>query len=184
MSYNPYSNEPFSNELLVEYADFPLEYSAEFRTRLIQMINDMCISINAKESGFYSDEITITGSKVLPTYSNQLQGNRSVYTRSVRRKCIFTEALPNSSAKSVAHNIEFPKTSVGWRLWGCASQIDGNEDLQGFLQMPYAHPTPANCIALYCNRNNVIITTGSDRTNFNFSFVVIEYAIAPDTEDR
>lgn len=184
MSYDPFVNVPYSNELLVEYADFPLEYSSEFRTKLIQMINDMCISINAKESGFYSDEITITGAKVLPTYSNQLQGNRSVYYRSVRRKCIFTERLPNSSSKQVAHNIQFPKTSVGWRLWGCASQIDNNEELQGFLELPYGHPTAANAIALYCDRQNVHITTGIDRTNFNFSFVVIEYAVAPDTEDR
>lgn len=182
MSYNPYSSNPRANELLYEYADFPREFSEEFRTRMIQVINDMCISINSKESGWYSDESTITGEKVLPTYSKNLEGAQSVYYRTVRRKCIFTQALPNSSAKSIAHNIQFPKKSVGWRLWGCASQIDGNEELQGFLQIPYAHPTPANCIALYCDRQNIIITTGTNRTNFNFSFAVVEYAVAPDTE--
>lgn len=182
MSYNPYSSNPRANELLYEYADFPREFSEEFRTRMIQVINDMCISINSKESGWYSDESTITGEKVLPTYSKNLEGAQSVYYRTVRRKVIYTGALPNSSANSIAHNIQFPKKSVGWRLWGCASQIDGNEELQGFLEIPYAHPTPANCIALYCDRQNIIITTGTNRTNFNFSFVVVEYAVAPDTE--
>lgn len=182
MSYNPYSSNPRANELLYEYADFPREFSEEFRTRMIQVINDMCISINSKESGWYSDESTITGEKVLPTYSKNLEGAQSVYYRTVRRKVIYTGALPNSSTKSIAHNIEFPKKSVGWRLWGCASQINENEELQGFLQIPYAHPTPANCIALYCDRQNIIITTGTNRTNFNFSFVVVEYAVAPDTE--
>lgn len=184
MSYSPYSNTPFSNELLVEYADFPLEFSSEFRTRLIQMINDMCISINAKESGFYTDEITITGAKVLTTYSDQLQGNRSVYHRSVRRKCIFTGALPNSGMKTVKHNIQFPKTSVGWRIWGCASIIDNDENLKAFFQMPLGSPNVSSSVELYCTDNDVVIITGTNRTNFNFSFVVIEYAVAPDTENR
>lgn len=184
MSYNPYSSNPRGNELLYEYADFPSEFSEEFRTRMIQVINDMCISINSKESGWYSDESTITGEKVLPTYSKDLEGAQSVYYRTVRRKVIFTGALPNSSAKSIPHYIQFEKKSVGWRLWGCASQIGSDESLNGFLQMPYAHPTPANCIALFSDPNNVIITTGTNRTSFNFSFVVVEYAVAPETESN
>lgn len=182
MSYNPYSSNPRANELLYEYADFPREFSEEFRTRMIQVINDMCISINSKESGWYSDESTITGEKVLPTYSKNLEGSQSVYYRTVRRKCIFTGSLPNNSTKSIPHSIQFPKKSVGWRIWGCASEIDGNEELQRFIHLPHAHPSALNAIAISCNRNNIDITTGTNRTNFNFSFVVVEYAVAPDTE--
>lgn len=182
MSYNPYSSNPRANELLYEYADFPREFSEEFRTRMIQVINDMCISINSKESGWYSDESTITGEKVLPTYSKNLEGSQSVYYRTVRRKLIYTGALPNNGTKQIAHNIQFPKKSVGWRIWGCASIIDGDENLRAFFQMPLGSPNQSSNVELYATENHVVIVTGTDRTNFNFSFVVVEYAVAPDTE--
>lgn len=181
MTSDPFSNHPQPNELLLEYQDFPKEYNEQFRVQLIQMINDICIAINSKESGFYSDETTLTSEKVLPTYCNDLTGAVSVYHRTVRRKVIFSETLPNSSAKVIPHNIVYPNGSVGWRLWGGASILDGDKNLNGFLQLPYAHPTPANCISLFSDRNNIIITTGVNRTNFNFSFVVIEYAVPPYT---
>lgn len=181
MSYDPFSNHPQPNELLLEYEDFPKEYNEQFRVQLIQMINDMCISINSKESGFYSDETTITSEKVLPTYCDDLAGAINVYHRTVRRKVLFTETLPNNSAKVIAHNIQYPTGSVGWRLWGGASILDGNKNLKGFLQLPYAHPIPANCISLFSDDNNITITTGVNRSNFNFSFVVVEYAVPPYT---
>ena len=159
MSYDPFSNHPQPNELLLEYEDFPKEYNEQFRVQLIQMINDICISINSKESGFYSDETTITSEKVLPTYCDDLAGAINMYHRTVRRKVLFTETLPNNSAKLIAHNIQYPTGSVGWRLWGGASILDGNQNLKGFLQLPYAHPKPANCISLFSDDNNITITT-------------------------
>ncbi len=184
MTYYPFSNTPNPNELLVEYGDFPKEFSEEFRVKIIQMINDMCISINSKESSYYSNEISVTAAKVLPTYRTTLQGDESVYYRTVRRKCVFTTSLPNSSIKTVKHNIIFPKYSVGWRLWGCASQVARDETLNGFLELPYAHPTPANCISLYCDRDNINITTGTNRSGFNFSFVIVEFAVPPETDQE
>lgn len=181
MSYDPFSNHPQPNELLLEYEDFPKEYNEQFRVQLIQMINDICISINSKESGFYSDETTITSEKVLPTYCDDLAGAVNVYHRTVRRKVIFTGALPDNGTKQILHNINFPTGSVGWRLWGGASIIDANKDLKVFIQLPLGSPNLSSNIEIYATENHVVIVTGTNRSNFNFSFVVVEYAVPPYT---
>lgn len=180
MSYDPFSNHPQANELLLEYEDFPKEYNEELRVQLIQIINDMCISINSKESSFYSDEETITTAKVLPTYREDLQGNQNIYYRTVRRKCVFTGQLLNNAIKRVPHGIVYPPNSVGWRIWGCASQIVDNKLIK-FEPLPYASGDPTYNISLRSEENDVLIRTFRDRTELNFSFVVVEYAVPPYT---
>ena len=176
MTIDPFSNNPYANEILLEYADFPKEFTEEFRIRLIQLINEMCIAINSKESSFYSNEISITSAKVLPIYRKDLEGDKNISYRTVRRKVILTGPLPNANVKTIPHEIVFPKGSVAWKLWGMASRIN-NENLMGFQPLPFSSGIPSNCIELRGDLNNIYITSFNDKSPLNFSFVVVEYAV-------
>ena len=108
-----------------------------------------------------------------------MQGDKNIYYRTVRRKVLITGALPNNGNKAVPHGIVFPRETVAWKLWGMASRIN-NEQLLAFQPLPYSSGNPANCIELRGDQNNIHITTSSDKSALNFSFVVVEYAVLPE----
>ena len=80
-------------------------------------------------------------------------------------------ALPNAGTKSVPHNIPINGSYTFTRIYGAASDTTG----LNYIPLPYASPTAANNIELNLDATNVNIITGSNRSNFNITYVIVEY---------
>lgn len=144
------------------------EDPSEKDLKIRQYFNDLAAATNSKDSGYYDAVETITGQQFLPTFSTNTGANATY--RSVFRKVIDFGALPLSTSKSVAHGINFQSTFSATRIYGAATD-PGNT----WIPIPYSSTTSANNIELYLNSTNVVITTGSNRTNFTRTYVIVEY---------
>lgn len=91
--------------------------------------------------------------------------------RPVYRMTINFGALPNAGTKSVAHNIPFTSAFTTTRIYGSATDPMGLT----YIPLPYASPTDASNIELYVDAVNVNVITGSNRSNYTISYIVIEY---------
>ena len=79
--------------------------------------------------------------------------------------------LPNTATTTVAHGIDFTTEYTLTRFYGAATDTTNRV----YIPLPYASPTLANNIELSADATNVSITTGSDRTNFDTTYVILEY---------
>lgn len=142
----------------------------ELLVRLYQNLNLMSVLLNGKDSGFYPLAEFITGQTYFPNpavITNIIQAiNRPVY-----RATINFGALPNTGTKSVAHGIPFASNYTVTRIYGAASDTTG----LNYIPLPYASPVLANNIELKVDGTNVTVITGSNRSNFNISYIVLEY---------
>ena len=136
--------------------------------RLSQYLNDLALSINSKDSGVYDTLETITGQKYLPVFSTATASNATY--RDVFRVIVNFGSLPNTGTKSVAHGLTIGSTWTVTRLYGAATNPSNS-----FIPLPYASPTLANNIELNVDGTNVNVITGSDRTAYTASYVVLEY---------
>lgn len=146
----------------------------EFLVRLRQSTNNIALVLNVKDSGYYVLTEFVNSQLWFP---NPILSSTTQQTPSYRqdfRLVIDFGALPNTGSKSVAHNISgivplglFTLT----RLYGAAT----DPIAQSYIPIPYASPTLANNIELSMDATNVTITTGSNRSNYLISYVIIEY---------
>lgn len=163
-----------------EVLDMQLLYSLntnsrEFREviiRMRQVINNISLLLNVKDTGYYPRSEFVTGQLFFPnpllnpSSTSQIAAYRQTY-----RIAINFGSLPNTATKSVAHGLG---PTVKWtftRIYGAASDTTGLQ----YIPLPYASPTLANNISLDVDATNVNITTGSDRTNFDTCYVILEY---------
>jgi hypothetical protein len=164
MSSN-YSGNP--NNFLPENYIIPDEIDQK-DVKIREYLNNISIAVNKKDSGIYDSIETITGQSFLPTFSTSTSSNTNY--RTVFRKTIDFGSLPNTTTKSVAHGIIFGTTFSTTKIYGSAT-----DPTNSFIPLPYSSPTLANNIELNLDGTNVNIITGSDRTSYTRSFVIIEY---------
>lgn len=155
------------NNLLPQNYVIPAE-PEEKDLKLRQYLNDIATATNTKDSGIYDSVETITGQSFLPTFS--IQTAASVTYRTVFRKVIDFGSLPNTATKSVAHGITFGTTLSATKIYGAATDPGTS-----WLPLPYASPTAANNIELNLDATNVNVTTGSNRTAYTRTFIIVEY---------
>jgi len=149
-----------------------LDLDPEFKetlVRLYQNLNRMQLSLNGKTTGMYALNQFVTGQlyppNIVPSSLVQQQ------YRPVTRKVINFGVLPNTATKSVAHGITFNAGVSFVRVYGTAT------DPVGFnaIPLPYASSILANNIELNVGATNVNVITGSNRTNFTITYVVLEF---------
>ncbi len=141
----------------------------ELLVRLYQNLNRMVLSLNVKTSGYFPLNQFVMGDQYFPaTASTSLtQANYRPATRVV----INFGALPNTGTKAVAHGITCTANTSFVRIYGTASDTTGFN----YIPLPYASPTLANNIELKVDATNVTVITGSNRTNFNLCYIVLEF---------
>ncbi len=143
----------------------------ELLVRLYQNINNISLLLNIKDTGYYPLEEFLTSQGYFPSAAMIANDYTSANTRGVFRKVINFGALPNTATKSVAHGISITTTFTFTRIYATASDTTGLT----YIPIPYASPTDASNIELSVDVTNVNITTGSNRTNYNVTYVVLEY---------
>ena len=153
---------------------YDLEISEPFKdilVRLYQNLNNMSLSLNARDVGYYDTQEFLNSQVFFPNPANNSSTPTLATYRAVFRKVINFNGLPNTALKSVPHGILcLPSTSFT-RIYATATD-PVNFD---YIPIPYASPTLANNIELNVDGTNVNITTGSDRTLFTICYVILEY---------
>lgn len=155
------------NNLLPENYILP-EDKEEFLIKLREYLNSITQVLNTKDSGLYDNVLTITGQQFFPLFTTA--SSSSINYRSVLRKVIDCGSLPNSTTKSVAHGLNFTANDTVTRIYGAATNPNTS-----WIPLPYSSSILANNIELNVDSSNVNIITGSNRTAYTRTFVVIEY---------
>lgn len=141
--------------------------------RLYQNVNSMLIALNLKETGYYVEQEYINGQLFFPDPTNAESVSVPSTYRQVFRKVVNFGELPNSTAKNVAHGIDFgtlPTPFKGTRIYGCATDPATGT----MIPLPFASPTSSLSISLAIDPTHVIITTGSNYSSYTQCFVIIE----------
>lgn len=143
----------------------------ELLVRLYQNINAIALALNIKDSGYYVTEEFVNGQVYFPNPSLSSQTSSKPVLRQVYRRVVNFGALPNTASKTVAHNLSITNGYTFTRIYGAASNTTGTT----YIPLPYSSPVLANNIELSVDATNVTITTGSNRTSFTTTYVVLEY---------
>lgn len=144
----------------------------DFLTRLRQSINTLSIVLNLKDTGYYITDEMANGQLYFPDPALTSKTAKLPKYRNVFRKVINFGALPNTGTTNVAHGITIDSNTSFTRIYGTAT-----DPSTSFIPLPYASPTDANNIELSVDATNVSITTGSDRTGYTTTYIVLEWII-------
>jgi hypothetical protein len=139
--------------------------------RLYQQINLIAVVLNTKDTGLYPLQEFVNSQQFFP---NPAYSSTSVTTptqRQVFRYVVNFGALPNTGSKSVAHDLTITTDFTFTRIYGCSSDTTN----RSYLPIPFASPTLVENIKLSVDATNVTIVTGSNRSAYTTTYVVLEY---------
>jgi len=138
-------------------------------THLYQDMNNVAISLNLKDSGYYFNTNFINGQVLFP---NPNVSNPNYAGRQIFRTVINFGALPNTTRATVPHNINVMFSYSFTRIYGCST----NPTTLAFIPIPYASASSvANNVELSVDSTNVYITTGTNMSAYTTTYVVLEY---------
>lgn len=147
--------------------------SPEFKeliVRLYQNIGNVTQVINNKDTGVYNTAEFLCGQIYFPN-PNPIAGQPNDF-RQVYRKVIQCGALLNTATKTVAHGITITPGLFFTRIYGTTKDPVANR----WLPLPFTSPGAlAGAIELWVDGANVTIITGSDRTMYTQTNVILEY---------
>jgi hypothetical protein len=112
---------------------------------------------------YFPNPVLNSGTSLAPVY------------RQVFRLVLNMGGLANSGTTIMTHNIPITNTYSFTRIYATASDQTGFN----YIPIPYADTTATtNNISIAVTLTDVIITTGSNRTNFTVVYAVLEYIIS------
>ncbi len=142
----------------------------ELIVRLYQNINNITLALNLKDSAYYFQQEFVTGQAFFLN-PNVITNQNSLYRQSFRM-VIDCGALANAGTISIPHNIDPLQSYSFTRIYGATS----DQTAQSYLPLPYSSATSiADNIELSVDSTYIYITTGSDRTSYVTTYVVVEY---------
>lgn len=152
----------------LEQANIKNDRLKDLLVRLYQNLNLMQQSLNIKDSAFYDEDEFVNGQSFFPGSdpATALDGDANT-RRQVFRKVIDFGALPNTAAKSVAHNIDITSGFSFTRIYGTAS------DTTNLLYTPI--PNVNTDIRLHVTATNVVVTTAANYSSYDTTYIVLEY---------
>lgn len=143
----------------------------ELLVRLYQQINNIANILNIKDTGMYQLSEYVNGQVFFSNPALSSATAQAPIDRQVLRKIINFGALPNAAAKAVAHGITCTTMTSFTRIYACST----NPVAFNYIPIPYASPVLVNNIELNVDAVNVNIITGSNRTAFTITYVILEY---------
>lgn len=154
--------------------------SIQFRELLVRLylnLNRISLVLNTKDTGIYDLNVPfVNGQLWFPNLALTSTANINENTpefRQVYRTVINFGPLPNTGTTSQPHFITCNGGTTFTRIYGTASDTTG----LNYIPLPYASPTLADNIELKVDGTNVTIITGSNRSNFNVCYVILEYLL-------
>lgn len=148
--------------------------SREFRQFIVILtntVNDICMAINNKESGYYSTYEFLTGKQLYPDPALDGTTAEQPNRPGIYRKCFrYTTPLLNAGTTTIAHDLAMDTQWKVIDLWGTTFDSTAHQ----WLALPFAG-VAADAIDLYADFTNIYIKTQTDRTTCTFTNIVIEY---------
>jgi hypothetical protein len=143
----------------------------ELLVRLYQNINSIALLLNIKDTGYYNTQEFVNGQLLFPNPLSVSSTSSMAPFRQIFRTLVNFGALPDSTAKPIAHGIDFTTTYTATRIYGSASDTTS----RNYIPLPYASPTIANNISVFVDATHVTITTAADWSMYDTCYVIIEY---------
>lgn len=142
----------------------------EFLVRLSIRINNIAISVNDRDGGYFSLGEYNTGTQLYPSAADP------VNYRTILRTVVDFGALPNTGIKSVAHNINPPTGITANYIWvRVGATATDTTGLTG-IELNYAD-VAGNIAYAFADQFNINIETNFNATNYNQCVVVLEYIV-------
>lgn len=158
----------FSSDIPLQSNQLPISLDTPGGLNLTETINllfkRISNTMNTKEGALY---LPIE----LATFQSYFTPNDPQRLRNTYRMVVDFGALPNAGTKTVPHGIAFDSNFTLTRLYGAATDSIGLT----YIPLPLVAIIPNNGVQLFLDSTNVIISTGTNRTNYTRSTVVIEY---------
>jgi len=148
----------------------------ELLVRLYQNINNISISLNTRDAGYYVQEEFLNGQIYYPNPALDSTTSQSPTMRQVFRLVVDFGAMPNAGTKSVAHNIDIIAAAGSYpgysftRIYGAATK-----PTTSFIPIPFSSPTLNENIKLEVDTTNVTITTAIDYSLYTICYIVLEF---------
>lgn len=141
----------------------------ELLIRLYQNINNITLALNLKDSAYYVQQEFVNGQAF---FANPNTINFENNPRQVYRMVINCGSLPDTATINIAHNINPMSSYTFTRVYGCSS----DQTSLSYLPLPYSSSISiADNIELNVDSTYVNITTGSDRSSYVTTYVILEY---------
>jgi hypothetical protein len=142
----------------------------ELIVRLIHNFNNMSLSMNTRDAGFYDTQEFINGQLFFPNTALSSSTAQYPAQRQVFRKVVNFGALPNNATKTAAHGLTITAGYTFTRIYGATTRPS-----TAFLPLPYASTTAANSIELWVDGTNINVKTGINYTAYTVTYIVLEY---------
>ena len=157
---------------IIDAIDIKSPEFKDFLVRLYQRTNEIALSVNIRDAGFYVEEEFINGQLWFENKTLSSKTSKAPQMRQVYRKVIDVGSLPGApGTQTTAHSIPITTDYSFTRIYGTASDTTGLI----FLPIPYATATAADIIEIKVDVTNINITVGKDMSAFNKCYVVVEY---------
>ena len=142
----------------------------ELLVRLYQNVNNISISLNTRDAGYYVNQEFINGQIFFPNPALDSTTPQTPTMRQVFRLVINFGALPNATTKSVAHGITITSGFSFTRIYATATNPSTS-----FIPIPFSSPTLNQNIKITVDATNVNITTAIDYTAYTICYVILEF---------
>ena len=143
----------------------------ELLVRLYQNINNMAISLNTRDAGFYPTQEFVNGQVYFPNPANSSATAVKPTLRQVFRKVINFGALPDKTTKSIPHGLTITPAYTFTRIYGTSSDTTNFQ----YVPIPYATGTASNSLELWVDATYVNIDTNHDYSMYTITYIVLEY---------
>lgn len=140
------------------------------RDFLVEHLKKISNAVNIREIGWFLDEELLSGKTLFPGMN--VQGNESpLQNRQILRQCYNFGALPNTTTKSIAHNVTVDANFTLIALYA------GAYDPVHFigLSIPFAS-TAGVPVQIDMDVANINIHTLGNFSNYSNTIIVMEYA--------
>ena len=157
--------------------------SEDLRELLVRMylnLNNMAMAVNYKDTGIYHTDEFVCGQTFFPNPTYDSSSTTTPKLRQVWRKVFRWQdavtgadrALPNTNTQTQPHGIVLTSDLFFTRIYGTSFNPVG----QQWIPLPFVSPGAlGGAIELWVDGANIKIITGSDRTAFTKTVIVLEY---------
>jgi hypothetical protein len=142
----------------------------ELLVRLYQNMNNISMSVNQKESAFYTNDEFVTGQQFPPVNVDSRTQSQPAQRQSFRKMIDFG-ALPNAATKSIPHGLIINSGFSFTRIYATST----NTATLNFVPIPYVSVNNTEPIEIWVDATNVNIATISDYSGYTITYVILEY---------
>jgi hypothetical protein len=144
----------------------------ELLVRLYQVINNISLSLNLKETGYYVLQEFVIGSQWFPSTPGTSLASINTYRQEFRLVMNIGVLLPGVT--TTPHGLTIGSTWIFTEIRGCASLYNANPLLSNYYPIPFVLAAGGNNIEIELNGTNLVITNNTG-ISFSSCYVILQY---------